>query len=51
MNKDEIYKRVLDYNLKKNLIRNGKVEVVNFRYAWQDRIITEDEYDFYFSAE
>lgn len=51
MNIDIIYKKVLDYNLIKHRVLNGKLKPVNFKYALIDKIISEDEYDFYFKNE
>ena len=48
MNLDKIYKKVFDYNLGKYNIINGKLNAVNFKYALIDRIIIEEEYDYYF---
>jgi len=50
MNTDEIYKRVLGYNLKLSHVKNGKLTATNFRFALRDGVITEEEYDYYFSV-
>lgn len=49
MNKEIIYQKVLDFNLKINAIKNEKLTATNFRFAWRASIITEEEYDFYFN--
>lgn len=48
MDSDKIYKKVMDYNLEKYTITNGKLKAVNFKYALIDGIITDEDYNYYF---